>query len=132
MKLSFTPAWRFIEMQFLVWRCTKQPNINVQTSPQFAPEQLLFLWRYEKWEIMKWYSYHKDKSSSHITVFWIMVQYCFVKDSSAITLIHIIIVFWIKIQKIVSFEFTNAMSSLRKLLRFDFHLNFIDLTLTQP
>ena len=28
---------------------------------------------------------HKDKSSSHITVFWIMVQYCFVKDSSAIT-----------------------------------------------
>ena len=32
------------------------------------------------------YKYHKDKNSSHITVFWIMVQYCFVKDSSAITL----------------------------------------------
>ena len=29
--------------------------------------------------------YPKEKSSSHITVFWIMVQYCFVKDSSAIT-----------------------------------------------
>ena len=27
--------------------------------------------------------HYKDKSSSHITVFWIMVQYCFVKDSSA-------------------------------------------------
>ena len=34
---------------------------------------------------MKCNQVHKDKSNSHITVYWIMVQYCFVKESSAIT-----------------------------------------------
>ena len=46
------------------------------------------------------YIIHKDKSSSHITVFWIMVQYCFVKDSSAIYIIHLLFHFLILMQQI--------------------------------